>query len=926
MLVASSVVFSAEDATQNEYFEKKVRPVLVARCQPCHNSKVKTAGLDLETGAGFVHGGASGPLISKDKLDDSRLLHVVSYVERVKMPPTGKLHPDELTAITEWVKGGGAWPGAPAIVAEAAVSTGLSPSGTRIHGAGIQDTERKFWSFQPVVDPAVPGVKNAGWVRNPIDRFILAKLEEKGLKPAAPASKSVLLRRATYDLSGLPPTEKELDAFLSDASPNAFEKVVDRLLASPRYGEKWGRQWLDVARYADSTGNDEDHRYPYAWRYRDYVINAFNSDMPYDQFVREQVAGDLMPAANGAAVNERGLVATGFLALGPKALAQPDKRKMIVDVWDEQIDVTSRAFLGLTVACARCHDHKFDPIQTRDYYSMMGMFASTTDFADAKSGVAKLLYVPLVEKKVYEDYKAGQGRFDRKRTEREILEENSQLERNLKLAPHVAEYMLAAWKVRKEKAVAADVAKASGLDSRILDKWVKALEPEGAPPHYDAWMQARPEDLPGVAATYQKQYADKLDGWSKQVTKWREKAEKALESNGTPPAKPSLDPERAPFFHAVYFEDGPFSADPKEFDKIYGPEFAKKIEGMKKEESELKKSLPPEPAMACAVQDGPVVAQKVFIRGDYASEGEDAPKVFPQVLQRPDDPVVAQGSGRLELAQWLAGAKNPLTARVMVNRLWLGHFGEGIVRSPDNFGKMGERPTHPELLDWLASRFVESGWSVKRMQKLMMMYAAYQMSSDVTSSEDPENRLLSHFNRRRLNVEEIRDAMLAIDGSIDYEMGGTLQKGFGTDGENSNGRLSLNPEKVKRRMVYIPLRRSNLASILNLFDFGDAVTPSGKRVLTNVAPQALFAMNSGFVQERADTLAKQLLAAYPDEKARMTEAFRMILSRAPEPDEMDALFTYIARFRKKFPARSEEVAWQSVSHILLASSEFFYLD
>ena len=913
LLAATSVIFAAEDASaQNEYFEKKVRPVLVSKCQPCHNSKMKTAGLDLDTGAGFATVG--GP----------RLVQVLGYEERIKMPPSGKLKSDELVAINEWVKGGGAWPGA---TTETAAGGG---SGTRIHGAGIKPEERSFWAFQPVRDRQVPKVKNEQWARTPIDHFVLAKLEAKGLKPTPPASKTVLLRRATYDLTGLPPTEKELDALLADPAADAFEKVVDRLLASPRYGEQWGRKWLDVARYADSTGNDEDHRYPYAWRYRDYVISAFNSDMPYDQFVREQVAGDLMPPPDGLAVNTRGVVATGFLALGPKALAQPDKRKMIVDIWDEQIDVTSRAFLGLTVACARCHDHKFDPIQTRDYYSMMGMFASTTNFQDQKSGVAKLLYVPLVDHKIYDEYKSGQTLVDRQKVEREMIEENQHIELNRKQSTQVAEYMLAAWKVRKEKADAAAVAKAGGLDARVLDKWVKLLDPEGAPPHFDGWMQAKAADLTTVAAKYQRDYIEKLDLWTKRVDKWRERAQKALEGTGTPPAKPNLDPENAPFFHTVFFEDGPFAVTSKEFETVYGAEFSKRIEAMKKAESELKKTLPPEPDMACAVQDGPVVEQKVFVRGDYSSEGELAPKVFPQVLQRPDDPVVLQGSGRLELAQWLSSDKNPMTARVMVNRLWLGHFGEGIVRTPDNWGKMGERPTHPELLDWLAVRFVESGWSVKKIQKMMMLSASYQMSSDPTAAglaADPENKLLSHFNRRRLSVEEIRDSMLAIDGTIDYEMGGSLQKGFGTDGENSNGRLSLNPEKVKRRMVYIPLRRSNLASLLNLFDFGDAVTPSGKRVLTNVAPQALFAMNSGFVQERADTVAKQLLAGYPnDEQARVGEAFRLILNRAPAGDEKDALLTYVAKFRAKFPERSEANAWQSVSHILFASSEFFYLD
>ena len=895
LLALAGLCHSAEDA---EYFEKKVRPVFVAKCMPCHSAKLKTAGLDLETGVGFS--------------SSARVAQVVGYEERVKMPPSGKLKADDLSPFVEWAKAGGTWPGI-------AVASG---SGTRIHGAGIKAEERSFWAFQPVKAVEPPAIKNTAWARTAIDRFVLAKLESKGLKPAAPASKTVLLRRVTYDLTGLPPTEKELEVFLADDSPIAYEKVVDRLLASPRYGEQWGRHWLDVARFADSTGNDEDHRYPYAWRYRDYVINAFNSDMPYDQFVREQVAGDLMPPAAGEAVNTRGIVATGFLALGPKALAQPDKRKMIVDVWDEQIDVTSRAFLGLTIACARCHDHKFDPIQTRDYYSLMGMFASTTNFQDPKLNVAKLLYVPLVDNKIVEQYKASQAVVDRKRVEREMLEEDKHLEYTKKLAPQVSTYMLAAAKDRGGKAGA-------GLDSRVLDKWAKLLEPAGAPPHFDAWHRAKPSEQAAVAAQYQKDYNDKLANWTKDVASWEEKARKVIAAGtGAPPGKPSLDPEKAPFFHAVFFEDGPFAVGPKEYEKVYGKEFSSKIDALKKEEAELKKALPAEPDMACAVQDGPVVDQKVFVRGDYASEGEAAPKVFPQVLQRADDPVVAQGSGRLELAAWLSSAKNPLTARVMVNRLWLGHFGEGIVRTPDNWGKMGERPTHPELLDWLASRFMESGWSVKKMQKLMLMSSAYQMSSNPSAEAmavDTENKLLSHFNRRRLSVEEIRDAMLAIDGSIDYQMGGTLQSGFGTDGENSNGRLSMNPEKVKRRMVYLPLRRSNLSSLLNLFDFGDAVTPMGKRVLTNVAPQALFAMNSGFVQERAGTLSKQLLAL-PDENARVAEAFRLILNRAPEGDEKDALLTYISKFRQKFSSRTGADAWQSLAHILLASSEFFYLD
>lgn len=915
-----ALAVAADNTNNADYFEKHVRPVFVAKCQGCHNAKAKMAGLDLETGAGVT-----SPVVeSKDKWADSRLLHAISYEERLKMPPTGKLKPDEIAAITEWVKTGATWPGSAQTATAAAAPTG---NGVRNWSGGISPEDRKFWAFQPISNPTPPAGAN-----NPIDAFLLAKLQAANLKPAPPASKETLLRRATYDLTGLPPTESEMAAFLADQSPKAFEKVVDRLLASPRYGEKWGRHWLDIARYADSTGNDEDHRYPYAWRYRDYVIEAFNSDLPYDQFVREQLAGDLLPAPPGSttSVNRRGLVATGFLSLGPKALASPDKKKMLVDVWDEQIDVTGRAFLGLTVACARCHDHKFDPIQTKDYYSMMGMFASTTDFEDTKGGVAKMLYVPLVERDVYAKYKTTQASADRKRARRELLEEQQLLALSEKWASRIADFMLASEKVRTDKLDSSTVAKEANLDPRILDKWVKFLDPVGAPPYLDKWTQAAAPDRAKVAAAYQRDYEEQLAAFSQKIVKWRDGLAKAEDKQTAPPGKPGLTAEKLPFFHAVYAEDiGPLNVKSKDYATVYGNEMQAQIEKLRKEEKAAREGVGEEPDMACAVKDGPVIDQKVYIRGDYASEGEPAPKVFPAVLRSEHDPVVPAGaSGRRELAEWLANPTHPLTARVMVNRIWLGHFGEGIVRTPDNFGRMGERPTHPELLDWLATQFITNGWSVKKMHRLMMLSSAYQMSSSPSPeavAADPENRLLQHFNRRRLAVEEIRDGMLAIDGSIDLTMGGTLQKGFGTDGENSNGRLSLNPEKIKRRMVYLPLRRSNLPSLLNLFDFGDAVTPSGRRVLTNVAPQALFAMNSGFIQERAKAIADALPAtASPNE--RMSAAYRRILNRAPSASEIDDLLSYMTSFRKKFPSRDEAAAWQSACHILLASNEFLYVD
>ena len=383
---------------QIEFFEKRVRPVFANHCAKCHNPEAMVAELDLTTAEGFLKGGESGSLIDRADPARSRLLLVVGYEEKLKMPPAGKLREEELEALGAWVKMGAPWPGATALPTIAA-----APRSAR----SFTDEEKKYWAFQPLAQPALPVVRNpqlAEWGASPIDRFILASLAAKGLTPAPTADRLTLLRRATWDLTGLPPTEAEIRDFMADRSPEAFAKVVDRLLASPRYGEKWGRHWLDVARYADSTGNDEDHRYPHAWRYRDYVIDAFNRDLPYDQFVREQIAGDLLPSADGQEVNRRGIIATGFLSLGPKALAQQDKTRMLYDVYDEQVEVTGKAFLGLTISCARCHNHKFDPILTRDYYGMVGIFASTRSFRDPNAFVSPPLTKPLVTKAEYQRY------------------------------------------------------------------------------------------------------------------------------------------------------------------------------------------------------------------------------------------------------------------------------------------------------------------------------------------------------------------------------------------------------------------------------------------------------------------------------------------------------------------------------------------
>ncbi len=906
-----SFAAAAQTPDQIEYFEKNVRPILVQSCQPCHNAKSKASGLDLSSAAGFVAGGAGGALLEAGHPENSRLSKVIGYEDSLKMPPMGKLKPDQIESLNNWMKMGAPWPGAK----EASALVRPTPK------KEFTAEQKAFWAFQPVRNPTPPAVKDVNWVKSPIDRFILAKLEERGIRPAPPADKSTLLRRATFDLTGLPPTQKELEAFLADKSADAFAKVVDRLLASPRYGERWGRHWLDVARYADSTGNDEDHRYPYAWRYRDYVIDSFNNDLPYDRFVREQIAGDLLPPAPGEKINSSGVIATGFLALGAKAIAQVDKTKMLYDVWDEQVDVTSRAFLGLTMACARCHDHKFDPILTKDYYSMVGMFASTRSFEKVNQGVASLLYRPLVPEADYKVYRAYLAKIALENLNADEMIDAEVIKAAKASADHVAEYLLA---------TRAPLS-ATALDSAVLAKWIKTFSSaQGAQPWLDKWRAATPENASAVAAAYQKRYQDALSAWEKAVLKSHADSRKKLEAGE--PAPERLKPEsKDAFFSAVFFADGPLSVTKANREKLLSPELNEKVKAYRASAELLKKNTPAEPDMADAVTEETVPAVgKVAIRGDFHNLGEDAPRAVPAILGRvAPPPSEFTGSGRLQVADWLTRADNPLVARVIMNRTWMWHFGEGIVSTPDNFGRMGGRPSNPELLDYLATQLVSNGWSLKKMHRGMMLSSTYQMATDSdpkSTTADPENTLFSRFNRQRLDIEEIRDSMLAIDGSLDLTMHGTLQKGFGTDKENSSDRLSMNPELIRRRTVYIPLRRANLPTLLNLFDFGDATTVNGKRSLTNVAPQALFMMNSDFVSDRAKNIAKSVLDDEKlDNRARIEQIYLRTLDRNPAAEEIDGAFTFMDRLKQKFN-RADLEAWQSFCHVLLTSNEFIYLE
>ena len=860
-----------------EFFEKNVRPVFAKNCYGCHGPNRQSAGLNFSTGP--------GP-------DGSRLLEVVSYTADLKMPPAGKLSEAEIAALKTWVDAGAVWP-------KQAVTAASAGTG----GKQITAADRQYWAFQPVKDPAPPAVKAAAWAKNPLDRFVLAKLEEKHLTPAKPAGKLTLLRRVTYDLTGLPPTPEEIAAFEADNSPTAFARVVDQLLAKPQYGEHWGRHWLDVARFADSTGMDEDHVYPNAWRYRDYVTNAFNNDLPFNRFVMEQIAGDLLPGQN-AEEKQRGIVATGFLALGPKPLAQQDRIQMIYDVVDEQIDTTSKAFLGLTVACARCHDHKFDPILTRDYYALAGIFASTEAFRNlGRPGSVSYIYNAPLDPEAANRYQSHRWRMFGKQLEmEEALAEDWARESALQ-SPRIAEWLIAAKNATKGGSQDKDAVK--------WRHWLESADEKARGSYLKKWFDATPDTIAAVAQEYQSAYAAAAAKWESQMAGWRNRYATEMAQDRDLPARPKPNAEDAPFFAAAGFNGGPLELHDSD-----------RVAVLRAEWTALQKSLGPEPAMAAAVTDSVPVDQHIFLHGDHHSEGAAVAKTFPYVLAGESQTPPAKGSGRLELAQWLASAENPLTARVIVNRVWQWHFGEGLMRTPNNWGRMGDTPANPELLDYLTKRFIESGWSIKALHRLILLSNTYQMSAEASpgaKEADPLNRLNSRFNRLRMSVEEVRDSVLSLSGNLDATLGGALVPAKGK---------KLDTDDLKRRTLYIPVRRGSVPAVLSNFDFGDATTSSEGRARTNVAPQALFVMNSRFVIERSGDFAKRLLDdAGRSDAQRIERAYLMALTRRPAADETDSALSYLASLEAKLPADGRRLAaWQSLCHVLISTNEFLYLD
>ncbi|MDB6115957.1 MAG: hypothetical protein JWQ62_2902 [Lacunisphaera sp.] len=743
--IAPAPAISAADL---QFFEAKIRPVLTEECYKCHShqaDRVKGK-LMLDSRDGLLFGGVTGPAIVAGKPDDSLLIQAIRYTdEDLMMPPKehgGKLSDQQIADLTEWVRRGAPDPRIPTMTA----------SGKAYGGIG-----KSHWAFQPVKQPAVPAVKDTSWVQLPIDNFVLARLESANLHPNPIADKRTLIRRVTFDLVGLPPSEAEIQRFIADDSPDAFAKVVDRLLASPQYGERWARYWLDVARYSDTKGDAakrNDPRYPHAWTYRDYVIDAFNSDKPYDQFILEQLAADrlVVEAENKAKAKKQDppedrtvLAALGFLTLGNQFDGRRD------DVIADQIDVTTKAFLGLTVACARCHDHKFDPIPTKDYYSLYGVFANTVE--PPRVTAEPTLYTMLPKTPELVDYMAKAAELQKK--EAELQDQFLELRRSRDRDPQK----------RRE------LARAEGL----LQREIGDLE----------------IDHPGAPA------------------------------------------------RANVVVDVPRSRD-----------------------------------------------YPVLLRGEAQNKGDVVPRRFLESLA-PDPkhrPEWHSGSGRIDLARAIADPKNPLTARVLVNRLWQQHFGAGFINTPDDMGNMSSPPTNPELLDWLASRFVDQGWSIKQLQRAIVLSSTYQQASTTNPAAvavDPENKMLWRANLRRLDFEEIYDSLLAISGTLDRTVGGKSippsSDSFGT-----------------RRSLYTYIDRRNPPELLTQFDFPNPDTESGKRYDTTVPQQSLFLMNSPLVIETARKLThRPEFAGLSSDNDRVTSLYLAIFQRPPSGKEVDLGVRYV---------------------------------
>ncbi len=893
---------SAESAA---FFEASVRPVLVEQCWKCHGPDKQSGGLRLDSRASILEGGDAGPAVVPGEPDRSPMVLAARHQGDHKMPPKGPKLPDPaVESLARWVKMGAPW-----------------PEGTVPTDQARAEAARKHWSFQPVRDPAPPAVEDSTWGSSPIDAFILARLEAKKLAPSPPADRRTLIRRATFDLIGLPPTPDEVDAFLADDSPGAFAKVIDRLLASPRYGERWGRHWLDVARYADTKGYvfTQEKRYPYSYTYRDYVIRSFNEDLPYDRFVIEQIAADrLKPADN------RPLAALGFLTVGRRFLNNNE------DIIDDRIDVVTRGLLGLSVTCARCHDHKFDPIPTEDYYSLHGVFASSVEPAELP---ALPDGIPDKDKAEYD--RERQARLDT--VARAKAELKGKIEAELR--DHLGAFFEASYAIDFDPMSPKldEVARAHQVSPErlrfaaqrlgkllagtgaghdpILAPWrafaaIPAGEFEARAVELSARLAAGSDPARPMNPIVVEMFADQPPkALAEVVARYGALFRQAARAHATP------DPAFEPIYARLADPEGPLTIPDEGFDRVLNRAERERLQGIERKVGELDVAHPGSPARAMVLNDAPTPTNPhVYIRGNPGRPGKEVPRRFLRVLSpggeaRP----FADGSGRLELARAIASPDNPMTARVMVNRIWHHHFGAGLVATPSDFGARGEPPSHPELLDYLAKRFIEGGWSVKSMHRLILLSSTYQQRSDGRadgSEADPINRLVWRQNRRRLDFESMRDSVLAVSGRLDARMGGRPIELFDVK----------NPST--RRTVYGTVDRYDLDATYRTFDFPSPDISAPLRPTTTVPQQALFLLNSPFLLDGARALAgRPDLPAEADR--RIARLHLELLGRPAEPREVELGRRFVESRPKVEAAPS---AWDEYAQVLLMTNEFMFVD
>jgi hypothetical protein len=1237
LLLPASMAAEEPTAEQLKFFETRIRPLLVERCYECHMGDVEEvqSKFQVDSRAGILRGGIHGPAAIPGMPEKSLMIFAINHAVQMDMPPKFKLPQREIEDLTAWVKMGLPWPDAGA--------TAAIPKPGQQTGGVVTDEDRQFWSFLPPRRADLPRVRKQDWVSTEIDYFVLARLEAARMKPAQAADRQVLIRRATFDLTGLPPTPGEITRFLEDTSADTYSRLIDRLLGSPAYGERWARHWLDVARYADSNGLDENLAHANAFRYRDYVVDAFNHDKTYDQFVAEQLAGDLLPEQETSSPLSERITATGFLSLGAKMLAEDDPVKMQMDIIDEQIDTLGRAFMGLTLGCARCHDHKFDPIPTADYYSLAGIFKSTTTM-DNFNVVAKWHERPVASPEItrkIERIQAELARLQEQITQSRAAAGSRVLDR---ARGQVGSYLLAAQQLESmdqilpasrtlgndpenlkkldhqeieaeafqrgdvatlTEGVGASIGVLASRDGKpgfveydievssaglyqlelrygatkpspcrlVIDgvtvreavaggvtehpagtvhqfwenvaitvlepgKHVFRIQSKGTFPHLDKLLLIRlagPLDPAGKdagiddlataarglldavtveAETFQRGNVSRLaDGygagigavagpggpnrleyditvpragtyhllvryaaeqsrptrlaigehvinpaglgsttgswfpdtqkWEYQgsfhveetsftlkldrngpishldrllllpgfaagsespspdpelLGRWREALKKARTDEGsvlatwqravagplplrlTDPSSAAEklllhagpvqslaeladrykevfqqaqrqwealqqdgqeartmldDPALESYRQLLYDADGPLAG--VDLSKLaLDHESAGAVRELEQRAGELETSIPDVPS-TMAVTEGTPEDLRIHLRGNHITLGEQVPRQFLQVLSSGRRiPVDYKQSGRLQLARWLTSGDHPLTARVIANRVWQWHFGQALVRSPDNFGRLGQRPTHPGLLDFLAIRLQDGNWSLKSLHRLIMLSSTYQMSSTWNqgyAESDPENKLLWRMNRRRLEAEEIRDSLLAVGDNLDRRMGGSLLPTKNRAYVTSTANIDIKVYDTRRRSLYLPVVRSALYSVFQVFDFAEPSVPNGQRQVTNIASQALFFMNSKIVMEQSEALAEQLLSMdKASGQQRIQGLYMKVLGRPARDEELASclahLEEYSAALEKNGITGADQLrqSWQSLCRALLASNEFIYLD